>query len=169
MLDGQLVNSVISHTNRKYLLTGLLNGTNRWFYDVMSQLQPHMGAEATREMLCEALENYLETLHRVYRRAGLTLQTYSVFYYENDDTIEFAMVYLLKTLRTLCGNFFQAAILALWVELERREDEYGVFVRVCTGKGDDGTKTEASPFLLYNFVCSTFAAAQEAEQFQAAA
>ncbi|MCK9195408.1 MAG: hypothetical protein M0P16_00325 [Syntrophales bacterium] len=162
MLNVKLVNSVISHTNRKYLLNGLLNGTNRWFYDVMSQLQPHLEVEATREMLCAALENYLETLHRVYRRAGMTLQTYSEFYHENDDTTKVAMIYLLKTLKTLCGNFYLAAILALWVELERSEDAYGEYVRMCTGQENDGKAAEVNPFLLYNFVCSTFAAVHEA-------
>ena len=161
MLDPNLVHSVISHENRKYLLNDLLNGTNRWFYDALSQVNPTLDAEATKQMLRMSLKNYLGTLYRVFRNAGVTSQVYSKFYHENDKSLNAAMIYLLKTLKTMCGELYIAAIIALWVDLERREGDYKEYVRKCTGDDDAGIEVE--PFLLYNFVCSAFVAAKKAE------
>lgn len=169
MLYTKLINAVVFHTNRKFLLNGLLNGTNRWFYNVMSQLPPNLKTETARSLFRTALENYLETLYRYYKRAGLTSQPSSDFYDGNDETQEIVMIYLLKTLKTLCGDFYLAAILALWVELERKEGDYEIYVRICTEKECDSSTVEVNPFLLYNFVTSKFVVDEKAEQLHAAA
>ena len=152
MLNNKLVYSVISHNNRKYLLTALLNGTHTWLYDALSQITPNLDSATTRRLLRGALKEYLETLHRVHRRAGVTLQAYFKFYHENNQVTETAMIYLLKTLKPRCGDFYHAVLIALWVELEHKGDAYKEYVRECSGYEDDGT--EVNPFLLYNYVCA---------------
>jgi hypothetical protein len=163
MLENQLFKSVITHTNRKYFLTGLLDGTNRWFYDVMSRIHPTWDAEKTSSMLRGSLQSYIMRLYNIHRRYGWTDQMYFEFYHDNPDTINAAMSFLLNTLHTQYKNYYLAAVLALWVELERKEGDYAEYVRICTGQEDDGFAVEVNPFLLYNFVCSTFTGVQEVE------
>ncbi len=154
MHEKTLIQSVISHPNRKYLLNELMNGTGRWFYNALSQIQPSQNAEKTRATLRLSIQGYLATLYRIYRKAGWTTLTYHDFYHNDPITTKYVMLFLLNTLDRQYDKLYLAAVLALWIELERRDDDYAEYVRRCTGQDDD-EGVEITPFFLYNFVCST--------------
>ncbi|MDD3983117.1 MAG: hypothetical protein ABFD12_07425 [Syntrophorhabdus sp.] len=150
MFNKKLVESVLYHSNRKYLIQSILNGTNHWLYQSITQLHPGLDAETTGKKLSSVLHTYLNMYHRVYRKAGITSQSYSKFYQENNDTTEAIMVYLLKTLRTLCGNLYIAVIIAIWIDLERKEDVFGEYVKQAAG--EQKNNRAVFPTLLFDFV-----------------
>jgi hypothetical protein len=98
-----LISSVIEHDNRVHLINGILNKTNTWFYQALSQMYPDANITELKGALSDAMTHYLETMYRISRRAGITNQPYEKFFYGNADTAQSAMIYLLKSLRVLCG------------------------------------------------------------------
>jgi len=150
MTPDNLVEHVLSHDNRKKILAGLMNGTCRWFYGAISQIHPNMTEEMARQKLRVSLESYLLRLHRIYRGAGLTKEPYDKFYHENERSTEAAMFYLLKTLHTTCGKLYLSSVIALWIDLEHKEEEYKSYACMCTG--EESEAPIVTPYLLYNFL-----------------
>ncbi|HRR40561.1 MAG TPA: hypothetical protein P5244_04930 [Syntrophales bacterium] len=142
-----LITSVVEHDNRVHLLNGILNKTNSWFYQALSHIYPDADIAGLKDNLSNAMTNYLSTLYRISRRAGITTQPYEKFFYDNSDTAQSAMIYLLKSLRVLCGPYYASALAALWVELERRETEYAEYARTNAGR------EEYDQEMMFRFVC----------------
>jgi len=150
------VGSVIGHDNRIHLLNGVLNGTNTWFYHALSQMHPGMDMEKTKKALGKAMSDYLSLMYRVSRRSGITTQPSEKFFSENDLSSQAAMVYLLKSLRLICGHhLYLATLVAIWVDLERKEEDFIEYVRQCTGEA--GYCGEfVNPIMMVNYVCASF-------------
>jgi len=70
------------------------------------------------------------------------------------------MTYLLKSLRLICGqHLFFAAIVALWVDLERKEDDFIEYVRKSTGTVDYCGDV-VNPVMMINYVCASLVDSQ---------
>jgi len=129
MLEGDFVYSIITHQNTKALLKDLLNGTSSWFYATLAELKPDESADQLRARIRAVLQDYLATLFRLQRRYDGISCPYSRFLYGDMETAEAAITYLLKTLKATYKENFMAAIVALWIALERREEHYEAYAR----------------------------------------
>ncbi len=155
----ELVNSVIQHDNRIHLLHGIVNGTNTWFYHALSQMHPDMDIDKTKKVLGKAMTEYLSMMYRLYRQSGMTTQPFEKFILGKDPS-HAAMTYLLKSLKLICNqHLYLATIVALWVDLERKEDDFIEYVRKSTGT-DDYCGDVVNPIMMINYVCSSLVDSQ---------
>ncbi|HOE18683.1 MAG TPA: hypothetical protein PK344_14855 [Syntrophorhabdaceae bacterium] len=155
----ELVNSVIEHDNSIHLLHGIVNETNTWFYHALSQMHPDMDIDKTKKTLGKAMTEYLSMMYRLYRQSGMTTQPFEKFILGKDPS-QAAMTYLLKSLRLICGqHLFFAAIVALWVDLERKEDDFIEYVRKSTGTVDYCGDV-VNPVMMINYVCASLVDSQ---------
>jgi hypothetical protein len=122
----EIVGSILSHPDRKNFLRELLNGTNRWLFVTLSQLNG-LDPDEIKRYIQQSLENYLQTQKRVRHEYSRKWESYKDFLNDEDIT-RAAMVYLNKT---LSGKFNERPLLALisiLISLERKEVEFNRFL-----------------------------------------
>ena len=139
MLEGDFVYSIVTHQNTKALLKDLLNGTSSWFYATLAELGGDERADQLRARIRAVLQDYLAALFRLQRQYDEIPYPYSRFLYSDMETAEAAVTYLLKTLKATYKENFMAAVVALWIALERREEHYEDYARQL-GRANDSAE-----------------------------
>lgn len=156
MLNTSMSHTVTIHPNAKHLLDDILNGSNRWLYNALAQLNGGGDGSGMKINLGRALKDYLDTLYRLQRHYGFTTKTYTKFYHHDGSAITSSMLYLLNTLCTYCktAEDYNGAVIALWIALERKEGDYNNYALGVTGQKKDGSRVPVNSFLLREFVRS---------------
>ncbi len=118
---------IVKHPNVKFLILELLNGTASFLFRVLSSLNGK-GIEEVKGNLRETIEGYLCAQKNL---AGFHLSERKTLkdFLDDERTLESTMAYLLKTFSSRYGDAFPLIVIALWISLERKEEQFEEFVR----------------------------------------
>ncbi len=123
----EIVGQITDHPNAKTLILEILNETTFFLYATLSSINGWGSSKEVRKDLKRILEEYLSTHNRLSHEYSPSRKPYKEFI-TDEETVRLAMLYLLNTLSVKCGIDFPAASIALYIALERKEEEFkGVF------------------------------------------
>jgi len=133
----EIVGLITDHPNAKTLILEILNETTPFLYATLSALNGWGSSKEVRKDLKRILKDYLSTQNRLSHEYSPSRKPYKEFI-TDEETVRLAMLYLLNSLSQKCGIDFPAASIALYIALERNEEEFkGLF---------EALQTEEEPF-----------------------
>jgi hypothetical protein len=121
----EIIECIMKHPDRKNFLREILNGTTQWLFITLCQLDGLHPEEAKR-FIRGRLEEYLQTQKRLSHECSRKRGSYKDFL-NDEETTRAAMLYLVKTLIVKFNDRAMAALIAVFIGLERREVEFGQF------------------------------------------
>lgn len=118
---------IISHPNSKTLILEILNENAVFLYRAFSNLKIWNTYEEVKSNLKRIIEAYLTIQNNLSFDYGQS-KSYKEFL-ENEKTFCSAMDYLCKTLYERNGSSFNACLTVVWISLERKEEEFELFLK----------------------------------------
>lgn len=135
---------IVNHPNAKTLIFEILNENVPFLYEAFSQLKMWRSAEEARTNLRKILEAYLTMQNNL-----CSIKSYKEFL-QNEETLYSAMDYIYRTLQEKNGTSFNASLVALWIALERREEEFLEFQKDYLKENPSGLGEILTAFWLFN-------------------
>jgi hypothetical protein len=121
-----ILEKVLSHKNKRYLLQEILNETAYLLYHSFYQTGMGKNPKETGENLRRIVETYLSTQRRIEYEHWEKRKTYKEFL-SDEETVNRTMDYLLKTLMEGNGSFPELNVIVLWIALDGKEEEFNSF------------------------------------------
>ncbi|HON93710.1 MAG TPA: hypothetical protein PLN56_10695 [Methanoregulaceae archaeon] len=157
-----LLDSVLKHPAKRYFLNLVIDGSHCWFYTALAQIDPFLDIEHLKNRMSESLRGYLDMYYRLCRNVGHTSDSHSDFWSKDDEYVEAAMIYLLKSLKGCVNEYtFLPMLIALWIELEHEEGSFDQYVCLKNGNSEEdrnASNNESYPFHLFNYAIPTLVA-----------
>ncbi len=120
----EILRFILSHPFEKSFLQELLNGTNPWLFEILSQLNGQDPKQTERDVR-KSLEEYLQAQKRLSHEWSRKRRSYKDFL-DDEKTTDAAMVYFIKTLLAKFNEPNQEVLvlMAVSISLERMEAEF---------------------------------------------
>lgn len=118
-----LARRIANHWNVRTLILDILNESATFLYEVFPEVKMWDGPMEAKKNLRKILEAYLMLQNNLKHDQ----ESFREFLF-NEATIYSAMDYLYKTLRSKNGESLDASLIAIWITLERREQEFKDFL-----------------------------------------
>ncbi len=140
----ELVPEIINHPNANTFLREILDGNCHFFCNIVAKLN---GGDARKVGidLRKTLEHYLTTKNNVTHEFSKDKKTFREFLWDK-ETVQFAMLYMMKSLSNRLNSNFPYALIALFISLERKEQDFQDFLMAIQGREEVDLKE-----LLYSF------------------
>ncbi len=122
----EIVGRITDHLNAKTLILEILNGTTSFLYATLSALNGWDSPDEVKKDLKRILEEYLSTQNRLSYEHSISRKPYKEFI-ADEETVRSAMLYLLNSLSQKCRTYLPAATIAIYIVLERKEEEFKGF------------------------------------------
>ena len=127
---GEIVDRITNHPNAKVLIFEILNEKTPFLYEILSRLNIWGSPEKTKKDLKRILEGYLLIQNRLGHEFWASRKSYKESL-TDEETVRSAMVYLFRTLLEKNGTSLQVCLIAIWIALERKEEEFKRFFEEC--------------------------------------
>ena len=122
----EIVGEITNHPNAKTLIVEILNETTSFLYATLSALNGWGSPDEIKKDLKRILEGYLSTQNRLRYEHSVSRKPYKEFI-TDEKIARSAMLYLLNTLSAKCGKNLPVALIALYMALERKEEDFKKF------------------------------------------
>ena len=142
----EIVGEITNHPNAKMLIVEILNETTSFLYATLSALNGWGSPDEVKKDLKRILEGYLSTQNRLGYEHSISRKPYKEFI-TDEDTARSSMLYLLNTLSTKCSIDLPVALIALYIALERKEEDFKGFFENLQKEDEPSNLKEA----LYTF------------------
>jgi len=128
---------IMNHSERSSLLTNILNDQSPWLFKTLSALSVNGPVEGMR--IRDLLNEHIQTSGRFPRRSVSSQKPSHRDLLKDPEILWTVMNYFMRTLVGKCGDRSSLAVFAaIFVTLERKEDDFEKFMRNhpeldCTG------------------------------------
>lgn len=143
----KIQSQVLNHPNAKTLIYEILNENASFLYESFSQLKMWPSPEDAKRNLRKTLEAYLMIQNSL--ECEIAVKSYKEFL-QNEETVCSAMDYIYRTLKEKNGNSFIVSLVALWIALERKEEEFFQFQKDYLKENPSGLGETLTAFWLLN-------------------
>jgi len=146
---GDIVDRITNHPNGTVLIFEILNEKTPFLYEILSSLNMWESRDKTKKELKRILEGYL----LIQNRLGYEYWALRKSYKESltdEGTVRSAMGYLFRTLLEKNGTSLQVSLIAIWIALERKEEEFKMFFEECLKQESFALRETLTAFWVYS-------------------
>lgn len=146
---GDIVDRITNHPNAKVLIFEILNEKTPFLYEILSGLNIWGSPEKTKKDLKRILEGYLLIQNRLGYEYWPSRKSYKEFL-TDEETVRSVMVYLFRTLLEKNGTSLLVSLIAIWIALERKEEEFKRFFEECRKEESFALGETLTAFWIYS-------------------